>query len=194
MTSPTSPTNYAGIDYGLGMSNVDRETGIRYGVVSINSLNLDCVYDGSFDEDYGEPTCPTCGGMAIPADDPSIPENAGDDWPNVREHGACDDYACLTCEHFLDSDSVFSEELLGMSYNRDGYQLSSAFDNTELFVTKSPYYARAQYCSPCAPGAGNLDHPCEDGPKTYCLGHDWFEDSKAPYPVYAVADDTLQTA
>lgn len=45
------------------------------------------------------------------------------------------------------------------------------------------------YRSKLTPGAGNLDNPRNDGPKTYCLGHDWFEDGKAPYPVYLVADD-----
>ena len=192
----THSTQYAGIDYSLGRSNVDAN-GIHYGVISINSLNLDCVYDGSFDEDYGEPTCPKCGntvnavpshteqlenGVAIHVD---IPNNM-EDWPNLHSWG-CVDYACAHCEHMLDSSEVYSEEMLGMSYDRDGYKISSAFDNTELFITASPFYTRAQYCSPCAPGAGNLDHPCDDGPKTYCLGHDWFDDGVAPYAVYEVA-------
>ena len=59
-------TQYVGIDYGLSQSNIDRESGIHYGVIRINSLNLDCVYDGSFDEDYGTPTCPKCGNECIP--------------------------------------------------------------------------------------------------------------------------------
>ena len=179
-------TQYVGIDYGLGQNNIDRESGIHYGVISINSLNLDCVYDGSFDEDYGEPTCPECGNKAVEYDD----EKHGDypaTHPSYRS--SCADYACEQCGHYLSSDEVYSEEMLGMSYDKDGYQLSSAFDNTALFVTASPFYTFVQYCSPCAPGAGNLDNPCNDGPKTYCLGHDWFEDGKAPYPVYRVADD-----
>lgn len=40
--------------------------------------------------------------------------------------------------------------------------------------------------APCAPGAGYLSNPCPDGPKTYCFGHDWFENDVAPYPVYRV--------
>jgi len=176
-------TNYAGIDYSLGQSNVDKANGIHYGVVSINSLNLDCVYDGSFDEDYGEATCRECGNKAIKSSDmPAEFEDA--DWNEGK------DYACLECERTFWSDEAFSEEMLGMSYDKDGYKLESAFDNTELFITASPYYTFAQFCSPCAPGAGNIDNPCADGPKTYCLDHDWFEDSKAPYKVYRVADDT----
>jgi hypothetical protein len=180
-------TSYKGIDYGLGQSNVDQKTGIRYGVVSINSLNLDCVYDGSFDEDYGKPTCPKCGN--------TVTDELPDGWREMElesymGHG-CDDFVCVDCKLLLDSSDVYSEEMLGMSYNKDGYELSSAFDNTEIFITKSPYYTHAQFCSPCAPGAGNINHPCADGPKTYCLDGDWFEDEKAPYPVYRVSDDTL---
>jgi hypothetical protein len=84
--------------------------------------------------------------------------------------------------------------MLSMSYDKDGYKIESAFDNTELFVTKSPFYTFTQFCSPCAPGAGNLDNYCEDGARTYCLGHDWFEDGKAPYPVYSVATGELVAA
>ena len=187
-------TSYAGIDYGNGTSNIDKNTGIRYGVIAINSLNLDCVYDGGFDEFYGNPTCPECGNPAV--DTAKFQANGAhpesDDWENYSEHG-CDDYACVNCKHFLDSSEVYSEEMLSMSYDKDGYKLESCFDNTELFVTLSPYYTFAQYCSPCAPGAGNLDNYCEDGAKTYCLGHDWFEDGKAPYPVYSVQTGELLT-
>lgn len=67
----------------------------------------------------------------------------------------------------------------------DGYagRVDAAGD---LFLTKAPYYTHAQFCSPCAPGAGHLENPCPSGPKTYCLGRDWFEAGAAPYPVYAV--------
>jgi len=33
---------------------------------------------------------------------------------------------------------------------------------------------------------GNLDTYIKDGVKTYALGHDWFENEKAPYPLYSV--------
>ena len=36
-----SQTTYQGIDYGMGRSNIDNETGIRYGVISQNSVNPD---------------------------------------------------------------------------------------------------------------------------------------------------------
>jgi hypothetical protein len=69
-------------------------------------------------------------------------------------------------------------------------------------LLRSPYYTYAQFCSPCVPGAGNLDAAVDiedtsvlqegiDGVKTYAFGHDWFEDGKAPYVVYRVDDGSI---
>jgi len=73
----------------------------------------------------------------------------------------------------------------------DGEYIAECDDSGDIFITKSPYYTRAQFCSPCAPGACYLMNPCNNGEKTYCFGSDWFEDNKAPYPVYRVSDNTL---
>jgi len=174
-------TNYVGIDYSLGQSNVDKATGIHYGVISQHSIPYE--YQEDFEQYYGEPTCPKCGNVAVDYEEPKHEE-----YEAYTEH-SCADYACETCKHYLDSQYVFSEESLGFSYERDGYQLTNCLDS-DIFVLKSPFYTFAQYCSPCVPGAGNLDTPVENGVKTYCLGHDWFENGKAPYPVYSVADDS----
>mgnify|MGYP001585451342 CR=1 FL=1 len=57
----------AGIDYGLGCTNIDVETGIRYGCISIHSVTQ--AWDYSAESDYGEPTCPKCGNIAGNAED-----------------------------------------------------------------------------------------------------------------------------
>src|SRR6266576_680504 len=141
--------SYKGIDYSLGQSNVNKETGIHFGVISQNSINLDCT--GSFEYDYGKPTCGQCGNPAIESSD--APD---EDWNEGK------DYACLTCKRTFWSDDAFSEEPLGWSYKEDGYSLGDCLDN-DIFVFKSPYFTFAQFCSPCVPGAGNLDTYCEDG-------------------------------
>jgi len=176
-----------GIDYSLGQSNVNKSTGVHYGVISSHSVPYE--YQDDFEQDYGEPHCPKCGNEVSPAvaylaENPETPE-----WENYSKHGACDDFACAVCEHFLDSSEVYSEEALGFSYEQEGYKLTNCLDS-DIFVLESPFYTRAQFCSPCVPGAGNLDTPAENGPKTYCLGHEWFEDGKAPYPVFKVSDDS----
>lgn len=62
---------------------------------------------------------------------------------------------------------------------------ASCGESNDIFVFISPFFTRAAFCSPCAPGACYLTDPCEDGERAYCLGHEWFEGA-APYPVYRV--------
>lgn len=175
---------YQGIDYGLGRTNIDKSNGIRYGVISQHSVMPEALDD--VESDYGEPSCPECGGEVLPSDSKDLPEES-EDWDNYQYYG-CNDYACVDCKHFLDSQDVYPEEAIGQYYDHDGYQITDCLD-TDLMVIKSPYYTFAQFCSPCVPGAGNLDGFMNDGVKTYCLGHDWFGGGIAPYPVYRVKDD-----
>lgn len=194
-----SKTNYPGIDYsGLGSTaNRDSETGIRYGIIPANDVGR-AWYDSS-EAQYGTPSCPKCGTGDAPAfvvsSDPSVPEaDRGDN-----------DYYCFVCLRTFEGGSCIPEEALDFTYGSEGYQLHQTHDDCDLWVTKSPYYTYAQFCSPCAPGAGCLRSPFEpksptDGnyrylaedagfPKVYCLGHDWFEDSLAPYRVFSVETD-----
>ena len=123
-------TNGPGIDYGRGMSNVDLETGIRYGVIHQNEVLQ--AWADSAEADY----------------------------------------------------YVYGDEALGFSLDDEEYEASQSGDDCDIFILKSPYYTRCQFCSPCAPGAGYLMNECEDGPKAYCFGHDWFDEGKAPYKVF----------
>ena len=165
--------SYKGIDYSLGQSNFDRETGIHFGVISQHSILIEAMSD--FEQDYGKPTCPECGN---PVKESAEVENADKD------------YHCTDCMESYWSDVCFSDESLGFSYDSDGYRLMDCLDS-DIFVLKSPYYTFAQFCSPCVPGAGNLETFVTGGVKTYALGHDWFEDGKAPYPVYDVKTGLL---
>lgn len=167
-----------GIDYGLGATNIDLTTGIRYGVISQLSVG-ERWYDAA-EPVYGDPTCPECGNPVVDSNDVS-----NVDWSATK------DYACAECRESYNSDEVFSDEPHGWSYkDADEYALTDCLDS-DIMVLKSPYYTFAQFCSPCVPGAGNLDTPVPDGAKTYCLGSDWFEDDVAPYPVYSVETGEL---
>jgi len=168
---------YVGVDYGLGLSNINNKTGIRYGVISQHTVGQAWYEDA--EPDYGKPTCPKCGREVS-----EFESYTGAGLESYRPH-SCSDYACEACGHYLDSEDVFGEEPRGYYYSGEGYELSDCLDS-DIFVLVSPYYTFAQFCSPCVPGAGNLDNAMEDGVKTYCLGHDWFEDGRAPYPVFRV--------
>lgn len=169
-------TTYVGIDYGRGLANIDSATGIRFGVIGQHSLTPEALDD--FEADFGEATCGKCGNAAVEFDE----EKHG----GYEEEAGCSDYACESCERVFDSSDAYSDEALGSYLDEDGYQAHYS-DCGDVWVTKSLYYTHAQFCSPCCPGAGNLDSPCEDGPRTYCFGHDFFEEKQAPYPIFEVA-------
>ena len=202
-------TNYAGIDYGMGTTNVDMETGIRFGVISQNAVGQ-AWYD-SEELDFGPPCCGKCGNEASSMDDIpfdlddldaagkanrfqrhdllEIPEEFQDEcfgkqlWSDEGR-----DHACLQCARSFDSDEAYGDEAIGSHYDSEGYKCFGSSDG-DIFIEKSPYYTFAQFCSPCAPGAGYLTNHCPNGPKTYCFGTDWFMDGECPYPVYRIDND-----
>jgi hypothetical protein len=115
-------SDYAGLDYAHGLANIDLKTGIRYGVISLNSCSPEWLAE--FEPYYGD-----------------------------------------------DADSDFAEPI-SWAYDKDGIKAEYGGDSNTMFIFESPVIVRAQYCSPCYPGAGNLDCLCPDGPKTYGLPDD----------------------
>lgn len=184
-----------GTDYGMGLTNIDKNTGIRYGVIHHGEV-LQAWADSS-EADYGKPTCPKCGNEVIEVSELEITigHSLESDYENY-EYAAheCDDYVCHDCKYVFGSESAYGDEPIAFTYEQDGYACSQSGGDTDIFIVKSPYYTLCQFCSPCAPGAGYVMNTVEDGVKAYCFGHDWFEDGKAPYPVYRVADDSLVVA
>jgi hypothetical protein len=174
-------TNYAGIDYGLGRTNIGAE-GIRYGVIQADHVGP-AWYDSS-EPDYGEPTCPKCGNEAKPA--------KGEYACYDHAKHECADYVCHRCKYVFGSESAFGETPHAHILDDGEYKAQQGGDDSDIFILKSPYFTYAQFCSPCAPGACYLTSPLETpdpNNKAYCFGHDWFNEDggKAPYPVYSVA-------
>jgi ribosomal protein L37AE/L43A len=176
-------TNYRGIDYSTGIENRDTETGIHYGV--INSREVCQSWADSSEADYGDPHCPKCGNGASDSHEPECDSDG-------YECSGCGDYQCDNCRYLFDGDEAFGDMPQRFTLDDGEYVATQSGDDRDIFVIRSPYYTHAQFCSPCAPGAGYLMNPCIDGPKTYCFGPDWFDsDNPCPYPVYSVADDSL---
>lgn len=160
--------NYIGIDYGMGLVNVDKENGIRYGVISQNEV-LQAWADSS-EAIYPDPeACEMCNGTGTQAD----------------KNGESIDEPCEDCNG---EGIIINEEseAIGFEYSADGYECSCG-DDGDIFIIKSPYFTYCAYCSPCAPGAGYIMSSRPNGGiRAYCFGHVWFEDGKAPYTVYDV--------
>lgn len=169
-----------GIDYGMGQTNIDPKTGIRFGVINMNAL-AHWAWD-DVEANYGDPTCGKCGCDLVEYDD----EKHGE-YPEIR---GCSDYACESCCVLVSSDDAFGDEPIS-HYVDDGEIKAEIDSHNDMMIVSSPYYTRGRFCSPCAPGAVHLENPTDDGAKAYCLGHDWFEDRVAPYTVWRVADDTV---
>jgi hypothetical protein len=153
-----------GIDYAgpLGTCNRDPETGIRYGIVP-SSACAEWFWD-NVEPEY-DPSCPACG-TELSSDF----ETPG---------------PCPRCEADIRDGEEFGDEP-SRNVLADG-EIEGFVDSMgDVWVTKSPYFTRAAFCSPCAPGACYLTSPCDDGERAYCLGPDWFEAGELPYPVYSV--------
>lgn len=162
-------TTYKGINYaGHTDANRNNKTGIRFGVIPANEVGQSW-YDSS-EADYGDPTCPKCGNK-----------------PNKARKA---DYHCPGCKYHFDSDEAYGETPQAFTLNDGEYKAEQSGEDCDIFILDSPYFTYAQFCSPCAPGACYLLNPLESPEpdnKAYCFGHDWFDDGKAPYPVYSVA-------
>ena len=175
------------------MSNYDSSTGISYGVISPHSINQDCLsslYDEGTDpyyENAKEEFTTTLKSIIsnfmyennVTLEDDEIDiDYYLDRWNNNYE--SCGDGQC----DFKDSE----------------YTLHISGDNFGIYVMRSPYYTYCRKCSPCAPGAGDLNNPLEieeievldTYDRAYCLGPDYFGDSeydRMPYRVFRVDND-----
>lgn len=178
-----------GIDYGGGTTNIDRKTGIRFGVISMNEVTQ--AWSDASEPDYGDPACPKCGNPVVEYND-----DTHDAYKYVNQRYTLSlrsqhaEYACEECEVYMNNDDVYGDEPNGYILDNGEYKATQGQDG-DIFILSSPYFTRAQFCSPCAPGACYLTNPCDDGERAYCFGHDWFENDEAPYPVYSVKTGRL---
>jgi len=189
-----------GIDYGLGKTNIDPETGIRFGVIHQNEIGNAWFEDS--EPEYGPTCCPHCGSELAKTDDIDRADIDGDHL--VIFDDVDTEYYCLACNRGLEDDELQEcAEPLGFYVHTDDLK-SHCGESGDIFVTESKYFTYAQFCSPCAPGAvslcepllpmavygkGNAHDKCGvplENNRGYCFSHDWFEGSIAPYPVFSV--------
>lgn len=183
-----------GIDYGAGQTNIDKETGIRYGVIPQGSIDINAlerVFEHGKDLGY----------EAAKEDLKANLRGALEDYYNGSRLDEAVEDAFDALDGWADSLEASGRWL----YENRGYKLQTS-EPGDLWVLRSPYFTYAQFCSPCAPGACHLDNPLDvkmqagipsimnangsetfcDSNKCYCLGPEWFEEGKVPYDMYSV--------
>jgi hypothetical protein len=161
-------SDYIGLDYGNGLSNIDIQTGVRYGIISVNHLDLVEWLNEDFEPVYGQ-HCPEC---CVELSTEDIAVTIGGD------------IVCPECNAVTPEENIYNDEPDYYGCENKEYELLMNNSN-EIWVFRSPYFTKVMHCSPCAPGAGDLDHPHTKGIITYCLGPEWFKDTP-PYPVYVI--------
>ena len=137
------------------MSNYNPETGVRYGYISANSLDPEIVTDllYNFGEDltYKE----WCQGMAA---EHEIENFDLFDELDIDEHYECDE-------------PIIAGEMDGVQY-----QSSWLGGALNFFIFFSPVQTECALCSPCVPGAGNLNTRGDYGNFAYDVPADWRSD------------------
>lgn len=174
------------------MPNYDETTGIRYGVISphsIRSFALEDIYEKGTDPQYEEAK------EEITRDIKTVLDRHG------FSVGQIDEVLTPVIDIFNEDYQPDGSGI--MDYSDNEYTLHVSGDNFGIFVMKSPYYTYCRGCSPCAPGAGDLDSPIDPvnlhldtlehiSAKTLCLGPEWFDKDndqysrKIPYRVFRV--------
>jgi hypothetical protein len=158
------------------MPNYNPTTGIPYGVISGNNLPelLDDISRNGDSLSYAA-------------------------WKQELEEkikgaivGAIDDFTCnaKTIADSLDYGEIVDSLLdggLAEDYQQEEEEFEYSYNTPQgkvsllqgwlggaplVWVLDSPYYANCKGCSPCVPGAGDLDNPCENGLECYCLPPD----------------------
>ena len=144
------------------MVNANPTTGIRYGYISANSLRPEVLYEllyGRQATDLSYENFKTEVYAAM---------RAGlDDWLSVRAIDAAFDAAIEEAEFNCD-EPIHEGEYEGVRYRTSW--LGGALN---VWIFESPETGHYAECSPCVPGAGNLDYPDLDGVVCYDVPKEW---------------------
>jgi len=149
------------------MPNFNPETGIAYGVIACNTINSDLMddlwYTHGTDLSYK---------AACEEERANLCRELEDEWEGEMDEADFEDEleARLesACEHFQIEEPTIEGECDGVQYH-----ISWLGGAPLLWVFDSKYVGHYARCSPCVPGAGNLDEPAEDGVLCYDVPKTW---------------------
>lgn len=148
--------------------NYDPKTGIHYGCISQNSLNLECM-DSWYDNDR-------------------IWDSFIEELDQKVESGEItEDEKQNEIDNFMPDEGLYY-------IDNDEFKAEYSPSLNAWTILKSPFFTYCRPCSPCVPNAGDLDNPLDvivhedgehdtNGIKTYCLPFYMLYESKdTKYP------------
>ena len=144
----------------MNLPNRNPETNIRYGYISAQSLHPDVIDElqsVGLDVHWEDFKTETYAAM----------RNLLSDYFSVRAINAAHEAAIEEAD-FYDDEPVHEGEYEGVRFRTSW--LGGAL---HVWVFDSPHTGMYQECSPCVPGAGNLDCPDPDGVLTYDVPAEW---------------------
>ena len=153
-------------------ANINRETGIRFGAISGNSLDLDVLCDlqeRAFCLEYEAALCDYLKRRLLNVQTLVV----GDHLTSNQLVDLCDekgidpDIECF-------ADLFYSEEPSG-TIEHDGLIVTFSWLGgcPLIIVNESPFVASAVPCSPCVPNAGDLDNLDPEGVECYTVPENW---------------------
>ena len=147
------------------LANQNPETGIRYGIISANSLHPDVIdnlcYGAQATDVRYEEAC---------ADLEAAIRHAVSDFLSNRQIQHLIAEAIEMFEHECD------EPIHEGKYEGVEYRTTWLGGALHVWIFESPVVGNYQQCSPCVPGAGNLDCPDLDGVVCYDVPKEWRAD------------------
>lgn len=144
------------------MVNANPTTGVRYGYISADSLDSE-ILDELL---YGSQAVDVRYRDACEDLEASV-RNATEDFLSRSQQRALIDYALELFE--LECDEPIHEG----EYQGVRYRTSWLGGALHVWVFESPVVGNYAECSPCVPGAGNLDCPDLEGVVCYDVPEDW---------------------
>ena len=136
--------------------NVNELTGIRYGIISANSLDGELVQDLLYYE----------------GEDLSWKEAEEEIKIAMREEGVTEEDWDRTLDDRL-SDVYIDEPIVEGECEGVKYCTSWLGGALHFWIFESPRIGLYSECSPCCPNAGDLDSPNDDGVECYDVPEGW---------------------
>ena len=136
--------------------NVNPETGIRYGIISANSLDGELVQDLLYYQ----------------GEDLSWKEAEEEIKIAMREEGVREEDWDRTLDDRL-GDVYIDEPIVEGECEGVKFRTSWLGGALHFWIFESPHIGLYSECSPCCPNAGDLDSPNDDGVECYDVPEGW---------------------